>query len=394
MPPDFSRRRRRIRRGSQSERLKNEPLGVLRVVTDLYPEVLGGGALHAHLISKLQAEMGHEVTVLTSDHGDKTLPRREIRDGYVVRRHREWANPFGNSVTPGLVRILADPGDRWDVVHAHSHLYFSTNVAAVLAGLNDVPLIVTNHGLISQTAPDWVQRVFIPTIARFTFESADRVLCYTETDRDRLRERNVNAPISVIHNGIDCTMFRPEGSGERLKQVLFVGRLNRNKGVDRLFDAFAGLSNDFPNLTLKIVGQGPMHDRLYAKRSHLGLEDRVVLAGELSNEELPRVYSESAVFVLPSSNEGLPRTVLEALACETPVVTTALPQLEPVVDGAGFTVRPGATGELERAITRLLDDRTLRKEMGAVGRERVSEHYSWEDTVRRTTQLYYDVLGN
>jgi len=383
-----------IRHNDRRGRIEAEPLDVLRIVTDAYPEVMGGGALHAHLMSKRQAEMGHDVTVLTSDHGDTTLPRREARDGYVIRRYREWKRPFGNSITPGLVRLLFDPGNRWDVVHAHSHLYFSTNLAATLTRLNDLPLVITNHGLISQTAPGWIQRLFIPTIARFTFESADRVLCYTETDRNRLREHNVDAPISVIHNGIDCTAFRPDGNSERSRQVLFVGRLNRNKGVDRLFDAFVGLSSDFPDLTLKIVGQGPMYDHLRAKRSRLGLEDRVVLTGELSNEKLPGIYAESAVFALPSLNEGLPRTVLEALACETPVVTTALPQLEPVVDDAGLTVPAGTVQDLERAIGRLIEDHPLREEMGAIGRKRVVEHYPWEDTVRRTTGVYYDVLGN
>jgi glycosyltransferase involved in cell wall biosynthesis len=118
----------------------------------------------------------------------------------------------------------------------------------------------------------------------------------------------------------------------------------------------------------------------------------VVLAGRVPNRELSTVYNESSVFVLPSSNEGMPRTVLEALACRTPVVTTALPQLESVADRAGITVPKGATEELEEAIELLLRRPELRNEMGEVGRERVEEHYSWENTVRETTEIYYDVI--
>jgi glycosyltransferase involved in cell wall biosynthesis len=370
----------------------DDTLRVLRIVTDAYPEVLGGGALHAHLMSKRQSEIGHQVVMVTSDHGDETRPREEHRDGYTIKRHHEWGRPFGNSITPGLVRTLVDREDEYDIVHAHSHLYFSSNVAAALARVNDVPFVITNHGLVSQTAPAWTQRLYLPTVARFTLNSADRVFCYTTTDHDRLRQRNVTAPISVINNGIDCTQFRPDRGTDRRNQLLFVGRLNESKGVDRLFDAFVGLSEDLEDVTLEIVGEGPLYECLSEERSKHGLEDRVNLAGRLPNHELPRVYNESSVFVLPSSNEGMPRTVLEALACEVPVITSALPQLEPVVDGAGFTVPRGATHALETAIRRLLRDATLREDMGTRGRKRTVEHYSWENTVRETTREYYQVI--
>lgn len=367
-------------------------LHVLRIVSDAYPEVLGGGALHAHLMSKHQADAGHDVTMVTSDHGDTTRPREERRDGYTIRRLRELRRPFGNSITPGLVRVLSSLGDEYDVVHAHSHLYFSSNVAAAAARINDVPFVITNHGLHSQTAPAWVQKVYLPTVARFTFDSADRVFCYSATDRDRLRRRKVSAPIRVISNGIDCEQFRPDRGTGRRKGVLFVGRLNENKGVDRLFDAFVGLSEEFDDTTLEIVGSGPLREPLERKRSKHGLDDRVVFTGRVPNAELPRIYSEASVFVLPSSNEGMPRTVLEALASGTPVVTSALPQLEPIVDGAGITVPPGATHDLEAAIGRLLENSAGREEMGKLGRERVVERYSWEHTVEETTREYYRVI--
>jgi len=371
---------------------EHDTLRILRVVSDAYPEVLGGGALHAHLMSKRQSELGHEVTMLTSDHGDETRPREERRDGYTLRRDHEWGRPFGNTITPGLVRTLFDLKDEYDVVHAHSHLYFSSNTVAALARTSDIRFVITNHGLISQTAPPWVQYLYIPTVARFTLNSADRVFCYTATDHDRLRQRGITAPISVVNNGIDCTRFRHDPEVDRNDQLLFVGRLNENKGVDRLFEAFTALSEEFEALSLKIVGDGPLYEFLDEQRSKHGLEERVVLAGRVPNRELSTVYNESSVFVLPSSNEGMPRTVLEALACRTPVVTTALPQLESVADRAGITVPKGATEELEEAIELLLRRPELRNEMGEVGRERVEEHYSWENTVRETTEIYYDVI--
>lgn len=370
----------------------NDSLKILRVATDIYPEKLGGGALHAHMMSKRQAERGHDVTVLTSKHGDQSLPARAERDGYRVCRNQELVELFGNSITPGTIRSLATRLGAYDVVHAHSHLYFSTNVAAGLLRLSKTPLVLTNHGLISQTAPRAIQKVYLPTVGRFTFNSADRVLCYTEVDRERLHEQDISAPVSVIHNGIDCSIFRPISSVPTRKQLLYVGRLNEAKGVDRLIQAFEQLHAEFPELSLKIVGDGPMRESLRKLCERREIEDRVTFLGTVPNEELPRVYNESRVFVLPSDAEGLPRTVLESLACGTPVVTSDLTQLESVVEGCGFQVPPESIDELAAAIRRLLVEEDTYEQLQDRAQARVTSDYSWSETVEQTIAVYRELL--
>lgn len=376
--------------GSAEHAREQASLHVLRIASDLYPDIVGGGAIHAHAMSRQQATAGHDVTVLTSDHGDRSKPRREDRAGYTVRRLKEVARPVGNSITPGVVQALHRRISAADVVHAHSHLYFTTNVGAFLARFSDTPLVLTNHGLISQTAPPWVNRLYLPTVGRFTFNAADRVLCYTETDRRRLRDHDVTAPIDVVENGIDCERFTPPET-ERQHAILFVGRLVDRKGVATLVDAFAELRDYHPDLELRIVGDGPDRASYERRCRDHGIEDTVRFLGELDYDDVVDQYRESRVFVLPSSNEGLPRTVLEALACETPVVTTALPQLEDVVVDAGYTVEDGSTAGFVDAIDDLLTDATLRERMGHVGRQRVLENHAWSDTVASTTDVYYEL---
>ncbi len=371
--------------------MTDDSLRILRVAPDLYPEQLGGGALHAHTMSKRQADRGHDVTVLTSRHGDRSLPMQERRDGYEIQRNRQLAKPFGNSITPGIVRSLAGRLGEYDVVHAHSHLYFSSNVAGLLGRLSATPLVLTNHGLISQTAPGTIQKLYLPTVGRFTFNSADRVLCYTETDRDRLRERNVTAPISVVHNGIDCSTFRPMTFVEPRQRLLYVGRLKETKGVDRLIRAFAELYEEYPDLTLSIVGEGPTRESLEALCDRLDVDDRVTFRGTVPNDELPELYTASRAFVLPSTAEGLPRTVLESLACGTPVVTSDLPQLESVVEGCGHQVPPESIDELAGAIERLISDDSTYREMSERSRSRIESEYSWTETVAETTAIYREV---
>lgn len=377
----------------EKNRVKDgDSLKILRVASDVYPEVMGGLSLHVHEMSRLQAEWGHDVTVLTSDHGDRELPSKEERDGYELIRHREVANPLDNTIVPGLVRTVWKMADDYDVIHAHSHLFFTTNVAAVFKRQDDTPLVVTNHGLISQTAPKWLQKAFIPTVARFTLNSADRILCYSETDERRLQERGIDTEVSVVHNGIDCETFAPMEVDDEPLQVLFVGRLKPGKGVDKLLIAFKDVLEEFPEATLKIVGDGPLRNDLEELAKERGICSSVEFADRIPNDEMPEVYAESDVFVLPSKNEGLPRTVLEAMACRTPVVTSSLPQLESVVNGAGLMVDSDSTEQFAEYTIQILENQAERKRMGETGREKVRLNYSWNETVRKTNMVYSELL--
>ncbi|WP_255171277.1 glycosyltransferase family 4 protein [Natrononativus amylolyticus] len=372
--------------------LEADALKILRVASDVYPEVMGGLSLHVHEMSRVQAEMGHDVTVLTSDHGDRDQPSREERDGYELIRHREVASPLDNTITPGLARTLRRIGDDYDVIHAHSHLFFSTNVAAAVGRTLETPLVVTNHGLMSQTAPKWVQKAFIPTVAKFTLNSADEILCYTETDKRRLRERGIDSSISVVHNGIDCEQFSPIQSDKSKNQILFVGRIKPGKGVRHLLAAFSNIISEFPEYSLKIVGDGPLREELVALAEERDISSNVEFVGQIENSEVAEVYAESEIFVLPSLNEGLPRTVLEAMACEVPVIVSDLEQLESLVEEAGVTVPRENPDILASEMKRLLANKELRTHMGRVGRECILDEYSWDETVRFTTCKYRSLI--
>lgn len=377
----------------ESRSISGPPLKILRVASDMYPDVVGGLGIHAHELSQSQAERGHDVTVLTSDHGGSGVPREERRYGYHIVRHRELFRPLDNSVIPGIVGSLHRMSGDYDVIHAHSHLFLSTNLTAVYSRLSGVPLVVTNHGLMSQTAPIWAQRVFLPTVGRFTLESANRVLCYTEADSRRLDEHGIDADVRVVHNGVDCDRFRPRGCHRSGLQVMFAGRLKPGKGVLDLVDAFAEVVEALPKATLKIVGDGPLRDELLTRAIDREIQDNVHLVGTVPYDRMPTLYAECDVFVLPSLYEGLPRTVLEAMASEVPVVVSELEQLVPLVEDAGEVVPPGAPQELASVLVNLLTADRRRDELGAAGRKRVQSKYSWAETVRETTAVCRELAG-
>lgn len=348
---------------------------ILRVAQKLYPDVVGGGPYHVHAMSRDQAAMGHDVTVLTVGDG----PPREHRDGYTVVRKPALAEPLGNAISPHATWVL-NAASRFDVVHAHSHLYALTNVAALGRRLDETPLAITNHGLYSQTAPRWLFDAYLRTLGRWTFNSADVVFCYTDTERDQLREFGVRSDIAVVSNGIDTGRFAPDGPKSELVDaagpvVLFVGRLVEGKRPLEAIRALETMRARGCDATLYVAGEGPLESELRAAARERGLSESVRFLGHVPYDEMPDVYRAADVLVLPSRDEGMPRTVLEALASGVPVVVSS--NLRQVREAFGESV--GYASDAEAFGERIVE--ALERDVSSAPDGR----FSWERTVKETT---------
>ena len=368
---------------------------ILRVVSDLYPSVVGGIGIHAHLMSTSQARQGHEVMVLTLN--QKKLPKNELVNGYRVIRFPCYITICGNSFAPGLILEIMRRKQTVDIIHAHSHLFFSTNVCALARIFHSAPLIITNHGLISASAPAWLNILYKHTFSTATFHIADHIICYTDIEKENIEKLGIDPKkISVIHNGVDTTLFAPVpyGKPKDRKQIVWAGRYVPGKGVEYLIEAFSQVLKKFPGAHLVLVGDGPEKTATEERIRRLQIQSSVTLIDYLDNAKLPQLYNQSDMFVLPSLMEGVPRTLLEAMACRVPVVTTNLPHLLDIVEGAGFVVPPKDTMLLSDAILTILEDASLAEKMGQRGRNKIEQEYSWEDTVGKTLALYESVIAN
>ncbi|AKB38743.1 Glycosyltransferase [Methanosarcina siciliae C2J] len=367
-------------------------LKILRIAPDLYPHVVGGICIHAHEMSKEQARMGHDVTVYTASEGIKC--EYEALGGYHVRNFKPLVKILGNSITPNMFINLIKDQSKYDVIHAHSHLFFSTNLSAVARELGSTPLVITNHGLNSQTAPKWFQNIYTATGARLTFAAADKIICYTESEKKELVDIGIKSQkIKVIHNGIDTDLFVPskETSFDK-KNLLWVGRYARGKGLEYLIDAFNIVKSRHPKATLTMIGEGPEKDRIVQKINDLNLGNSIIMKDFVQNSELAGLYQNSSVFVLPSLEEGVPRTILESMSCGIPVVCSRLPQLVDIVDGGGILVPVKDSQTLGDRISEVLSNSSLAEEFRENGRRNVVENYSWKDTVKETIKLYEELV--
>lgn len=244
--------------------------------------------------------------------------------------------------------------------------------AAQLLGL---PYAISAHAVDIWTTP--VKEL------RAKVRGAQVVLCCYEEARAYVsRLAKGRTPVRLVYHGVDLPpALAREGTDEPV--VLAVGRLIEKKGYSTLVEAAGMLRDRGVPFELRIVGEGPLWATLQRRIEELGLAERVRFAGPLVDAELEREYERAALFVLPcqtmpdGNRDGLPNTVLEAMARGLAVVSTTLPSVAEAVDDGdqGLLVPPRDPAALAEAIARLLDDAALRSRMGEAARLRVEERF-------------------
>jgi glycosyltransferase involved in cell wall biosynthesis len=366
---------------------------VLRVASDIYPDTPGGLGIHVHEMSKLQAQLGCDVTVVTSMTATNNR-RFEERDGYHIVRLPVAFKLLGNSFQFGLASYLLRHRSEYDVIHAHSHLFYSTNVTALLRRVGGPPVVITNHGVFSTSASKTLQDLYFPMVGGPTLRSADAVLCYTEADKETIMKFGVRGDrIKVIHNGIDSSLFTPGAGKPEVPQVLWIGRMVKGKGLEYLIAAFNILKKKGIVFKAVLVGKGPDLEKVQQSLAAYDLKDQVRLINKVNQETAVQLYRESTVFALPSMSEGMPRTLLEAMGCGTPFVCTNLPQLVDLAVGCGLTAGYGDVEAIASGLEVYLTDRRTVEDHGRRGRQKVLDQYSWKETVARTVDVYRDLVG-
>ncbi len=358
-------------------------------VTGYFPPHPGCEALVAHRLAAMQAE-AHSVTVYTSDIGGPGAPCRYRHGRFEV--FRDHAVPLGDvPIMPHLLPRLLRHRPRPDIVHVHAGFAVVGEVVWLAAALRGVPYVVHLHHV--PRPSHLAGRLALPMYRRTLYaqflRGAARVLCLTDGMRDEVvatlgvpRDRTV-----VVGSGVDVDVFRPPVPGERRdRELLFVGHLTARKNVLLAVEAMAELPDD---VVLRIVGTGEQRARIVRRIEKLGLGN-VRLEGRLGIPEMAASYRRAAAVVMPSKHEGLPLTLLEAMASGTPVVCSALPDL---IDAGGEAVVPLAAPTvhtLAATLRRLLADDVWRARLSRAGRRR-AYRYAWPAVAEAVDTVYRQV---
>jgi 1,2-diacylglycerol 3-alpha-glucosyltransferase len=291
-----------------------------------------------------------------------------------------------------------------DIVHAH-HPFLLGPVARRLARRLGVPVVFTYHTRYEKYAHyvplsrRLVERAAVRLSTRFA-DQCDAILAPSGLIRDELQARGVRPPIAVVPTGVDLQRFQPGdraaarrglGLPENGLLLLYVGRLDREKSVDRVLLAFDRVAGTLPDARLALVGQGTEAARLRALAQSLAATSRIMFLGARPHDGLAAYYRAADAFVFASETETQGLVLAEAAACGIPAVAVSAPGCDEVVrDGeTGLLTKSDTTTLAEAVISLLLDD-TRRAGMGRAARAVAERQFDVRLQIERTLAVYHE----
>jgi glycosyltransferase involved in cell wall biosynthesis len=368
------------------------------IVNSEYPPIGGGASNASAHIAESLAKLGQKVTVLTARY--RNLPRREEVDGVTVIRLPALRRKADRSSTREQVSFMLSAslfGLRWvNRLKPHMALAFFGAPSGVATWLwshfYTLPYIVSlRGGDVPGFRPyDFARqhRILAPLLRR-VWRRATAVVANSAGLRKLGQAFEAKVPVLEIPNGVDLDKFQIGNRDWKSPRLLFVGRIVYQKGIDLLLLALAEL-REIP-WSLQIVGDGPSLEQFRNQASELKIADRVSFSGWQSRQDLPNTYRNANLFVNPSRHEGMPNTVLEAMASGLPVLASRISGNEELVtEETGVLFPPEDSLALQNALRELLPNAELREKMGAAARKRVEAQYSWD----KVAQAYLDLMNS
>ncbi|MCZ7356117.1 MAG: glycosyltransferase family 4 protein [Candidatus Methanoperedens sp.] len=367
----------------------------------VYPWVKGGAEKRIFEIGKRCAKRGNEVHVFGIKwwQGPSVIRYENMMlhgvcspmELYVNgRRDISEALIFSLKLLPHLIM------EKFDVIDVSAFPYFPCFSAKLVSFARRTPMTVTWHEVWGEY---WYEYLgpggfFGKLVENMVAKLAARPIAVSALTGKGLESLGVRGrKIHIVPNGIDLKRIKEIMPSPDKCDLIFVGRLIREKNVDLMLEAVDHLRITLPHVQCHVIGGGPEKERLTGLAAKLGLLDNVKFFGFMEYDELIARIKSSGVLALPSSREGFGMAVLEAFACGVPVVTVkgeknAASSL--VDDGTGFVVDLDAR-EISEAVARLIKDPMLHERMAASAMARVQE-YDWDRIVERLTCIYDDLL--
>jgi glycogen synthase len=372
------------------------------------PVVIGGLGRHVHHLATALAAAGHEVVVLSRrpfDTDPSSHPTTdEVREGVrVVAAAQDphefefgtdmmaWTLAMGHS----MIRAGLSADFMPDVVHAHDWLV--AHPAVALAEFFDVPMVSTIHATEAGRHSGWItgstSRQVHALESWFARESDSLIAC-SASMRDEITTLfgPLLADVHIICNGIDATRWRFANRVQRSGpgRLLYVGRLEYEKGIHDLIAALPRIRRTHPGTTLTIAGDGTQLDWLVEQTRRHRVVKATTFVGHYGHSQLLGALHDTDAVVLPSHYEPFGIVALEAAAAGAPLVTSNVGGLgEAVINGVtGISFAPRDIAGLATAVRQVLDDPEAARSRAVAARERLTSDFDWATVARDTAQVY------
>ena len=389
---------------------ENAPIQKLRVCHVITRMIIGGAQENTLLTVRGLLERGHEAVLLTGPtHGPegKLLESMEFPGLKVIEEPtlvRE-INPLTDiRAFLRLKRFFRK--EEFDIVHTHSSK--AGIVGRLAARAAGVPLVLhTVHGqAFHKYEKSWRNKLYI-LAERRAAKASDHIFAVAQAMVEQCVDANI-APrdkYSVVYSGMDLQPYLPTTPDMELKKNLGIpatapvigkiARLFELKGHEYLLEAAPDIVRKIPEVRFLLVGDGILREQLQQTVAARGLQENFVFAGLVPPDEIPKYVSIMDVLVHLSLREGLPRTVVQALAGGIPAVAYDLDGTPEVVQNGttGYLCPPQSTAEVRDALLELLENPGKATRMGHAGRELVKERFNWRTMVRQLEEAYLSMLA-
>jgi glycosyltransferase involved in cell wall biosynthesis len=366
------------------------------IVAHYFLPHVGGIEYVVYNQAKELARRGHEVVVISSRVGEE--PKEELMDGFKVRRLRvwnifekKWGIPYPVFWPTALGRIKNEIKSA-DLIYAHDSFYLSTFWVQFLRKRYNKPFVLMQHikkvndrRRIVNITQDAVHFVY----SKKTLKTSPRVIV---CNKDVMKWINRKNNVIFMKNCVDINLFKPlNKNSERNKirkkyklpidkpVIIFVGRLFEKKGFQKLFEA---RDKDY---FILFVGNGLVPD--YMKK-----DQNTKFIDFKPQKELSKLYASSDMFCLPSTNEGFPLTILEAMACGLPIITTDHAGYDDYLDRNFVKLINPEVSEIKKSIKELIENKKKIKDMSNYSRKTVEKKFSWEVNVNELEKMFKEVI--
>jgi glycosyltransferase involved in cell wall biosynthesis len=288
------------------------------------------------------------------------------------------------------------------LIHAHWIIPQGV-IGALLKKKYRIPLITTIHG--SDLFP--IKNKALVKLQKYAVEKSDRITVPTRAAFDELTSRFPDAKdkTTILSMGVDTSLFKPQSkpaktsqTPKKRKTILFVGRLNEQKGVEYLIKSLQKVMAKIQDVNLAIVGEGEYKIKLQQAAKDNGVSDMVEFMGAAKKSDLPSIYNSSGVLVLPSvttsiGTEGMGLVLIEAMACGTPVIGSSSGGIKNVIKDRknGLIFKERNHEELAAKIISVLSDKKLSEKLSRNGII-ASKEFSWSSIGKKFSSLYEEAL--
>ena len=390
-------------------------MNILHVVPSFVPCLAAGGVVNAsYQIAKKQVELGHNVTVYTTDTCINRLKFENNynvnQDGICVYYFKNISNSVKNKFTidtpRGLKKHLKENIKNFDIIHIHEHRHSLAILTHKYAMKYNIPYIIQSHGsVLPFFQKQSIKNIFDRLWGFNILHDASKAFALTPIERNQYLKMGIKKEnIEIVPLGINLEEYNhlPKKNNFKKKYdindeklLIFIGRLNKIKGLDLLIKAF----NDFlknTNLKVKLAIIGPdngFEGNIRKLIKEYNLEENIILTGPLYKKDKLEALVDCDAFIMPSQYESFTTSGLEAMATSKPLILTECNHISTWVNNnCGLSCKYDIKS-LSNAMNKLLNNKKLMETYGENGRKLIEKEYNWDNIVSKIIKIYGNIIN-